>query len=512
MILAILGAWLFSLSDKSDSPAPPALASPPTVRTSAASTAESVDRLRELVTRIGKLKTSSERTRELEKVAPPLAGADYPAALRLCLDVFGKDRRLFNEILNLWRRADPKAAFLFLQEPGIATGGRDGRLLMESGLSAWAEKDFDAAFEWAVKNNAVAGEWSLAANILGKLAERDPQRALKIWRASSIEFQNGSVNRVFEGWAKTDPAMAFAELGVRCLESKNLVHALDSWAELDPRAALNWIVDTKTSLGQDSVQEVMYIVGSARKPVELGNLLLSPEGQAIIARYPNAMPSLLHTWSGEDAVEALAWLGKLDPKEQRRLLTEVKGYELISPEGVSQEAWKLPFLQTIADPGERRKAISEVVTVWGADDPAAALEWVKNEANVSYADEVYTAAVGGIAKSDPVTAVSLINSITDAASRETALTQVAYNWDPTRLQEALDWISTGSGLAGPTRLSVLQYNVERLARRDLDAAKIWLAAAKHKLGANDLAAISQQLRESLPESDAAVLINVIGTR
>jgi hypothetical protein len=204
----------------------------------------------ELISRaaeIGKLKHHAEREEAIAKLLKNATDAEFVAILDRVWSVYGKDLRLFQEIVDFWSKKRAESAARWAQTQTYITG-KNARLLREKTGLAWLNGDKEAALRWMLTLSDREEKWGLAAQALSQVATHDPRLAINLLRKSGLspKFQDSFSVRIFEVWAQYDPAAALAELGetVDNTYGPAYTNALSEWGRRDPDAAMSWLMSS----------------------------------------------------------------------------------------------------------------------------------------------------------------------------------------------------------------------------------------------------------------------------
>jgi hypothetical protein len=260
------------------------------------------------------------------------------------------------------------------------------------------------------------------------------------------------------------------------------------------------------------------------RPASAGSLrailVSGPSGQAMDWR------SLLNSTGQLEPDLLAAWARSLSPEQIAAALQSLKGQpanlrrnDLL---GALYNAWAgrdpkgfLVGSGDIAVPRLREGGIDEALKTWAAQDPKAALQWIKDNpgtASTAATDERYAAAIAGYANTDPAGALAAVNSLDDenvhdrqmksaatkaladaladqggfaqasaffsqlpaGSTRDDAFSQLATRWTEIAPQDAATWVE---GLNGDPQLqSAIGAQVAKAwAENDPSAAATWAA-------------------------------------
>jgi hypothetical protein len=429
-----------------------------------------------------------------------LGAADIPAALNAAMHLdSGKKFTLVAGLVSRWTELDPQAA---AEYAGRFLKGREYLAVRASGLTAWAEKNFDAASQFALGLPPGEERDEALSNAAEALARTDPQRALKFLdenvKVSGNHERTRDYSTIVQEWAERDfeaaakyslairdhrlrrdalSMLAYSQShkspedflnwakGISDAQSRDIVAhtALENWARNDPKATLTYA----RTLPAGAVQE--NAIGTAI--AELAKSDLS-EARRVIDQLPE----------GAARVRAIASLAQhLAPKNPA---TALEITDLL-PEGSDQIGalhtigmeWARTDPKAAADyfihhpPKVNSNITSVIVSMWADGDPSEVLKWITALPEGKEKTRVLTSTLWQLAGNDPQAAAVIASGFT-GESRSSALSVVASNWAMHDPAAASVWAATiGDETA---RRSAVENVARQWLKKDKTAASAWL--------------------------------------
>lgn len=217
--------------------------------------------------------------------------------------------------------------------------------------------------------------------LFAKWAEVAPQEAMT--EANKMGFAGFFVRpTVLQSWASVDPAGAaqyvtdnprdFAMMGGfgRGPGGGQAAASIiaGEWAKQDPAGALAWAQTLKGDRG-DAVASVLRQV-AVSDPKRAAELVasISEEGRGSSYR------TIASSWGAKNWSEAEAWIRTLPAEEQQgAMASAVRGLAGEDPVAASRQ------VASMAEGGERNRAVEAVVENWSRQDPAAAASWLMQQ-------------------------------------------------------------------------------------------------------------------------------------
>lgn len=235
-----------------------------------------------------------------------------------------------------------------------------------------------------------------------------------------------------------DPKALRAELDAEknpLTRFKMALGKLEAWVARDPEDALAWLSSQQASDRRDDVirmalNQYSDIDAKGAADWAMKNLAGNDLNNTLIA--------IAENWARENGGEAATW-----------------------------------FLALPVTP-ERDAAMENVLFNWAANEPAAALEFLKTHPEIAdLAPILRRAALAGWAKSDPISAVNASLALSKANNDPDQFANTVANWATVDLQGSSEWL-LASNPPGAERTAAAQELATIFAQQSPDAGKQWL--------------------------------------
>jgi hypothetical protein len=184
--------------------------------------------------------------------------------------------------------------------------------------------------------------------------------------------------------------------------------ACQRWAEVDPDAALKFVLSNKQSSFRSAAIGSLF-AGMAKTDPALARMkLASIDDPSLRATARSSMLSALLTDRPDEWVEII----KTDPSASRNyhLGSIASEWAMDDPVKAAARLQSLPF-------NLQAGAIASIAQVWAGKDSKAALQWANSLTDSSQRNNALGAIAGGIAASDPDAALASLDSLPSAARR-----------------------------------------------------------------------------------------------
>lgn len=228
---------------------------------------------------------------------------------------------------------------------------------------------------------------------------------------------------------------------------------LEGWVEKNPREALDWLASQQATARRDDVIRLalnQYAAVDAQGAADWARKNLSG------ADLNNTLITIAENWAQENGQAAAAW-----------------------------------FL-TLPVSMERDGAVENIFFSWASSEPAAALDYIKNNPSIGdLAPILRRAALAGWAKTDPEGAVAASLALSRANNDPAQFANTVANWATVDLESSSQWLLTNLP-TGTERAAAAQELATIFAHQSPDAGIAWLgklnAGAERDAAANALAA------------------------
>ena len=331
------------------------------------------------------------------------------------------DRRTISTALQSIASMDLDAAKIYYEQLGSED---DRRTLGYAIVEEIARTDFDQAIAWARAHES-ADYPMLVMQLLQTRASTDPDRALAESQAyPDSRWRDMLISNVIQSIAHEDPrkALQLADAiggGQRQMNAQR--HVLAQWANDDPEAAVNWLINQDEDVARELLSE--------------GSSLIRENTDAAIRMLPLLDEDAAQRWRYQ-ITERLA--ASRSPEEAMAFANRFQGQE------------------------DFAKLQSAVVMGVAHRDPDRAMALAAQLSDVHARDAAYAQIVGRTSGSNPAESVAMLNMISTEAYREMAAGSIASEWTGSDPAAARRWVD--SLQPGRTRDAAVAGYVTRLDR------------------------------------------------
>ena len=483
VVLLLLAAWAFGyLVGGSHSPSTSGNSAGSSSATPFPDSASSKSSAPLSATAIGRViegKSEFRRQASLHQYAESLDAAAMPGAINEAMQLPLQYRNgALGVLFARWAELDPEAASKYAN---LLPRSASPYMMRRTAVTAWAEKDFAGALDWALGLEKAEGKNETLSVLSGALAKTDPAAAIKLIKENfSARDTPNAYDNVFSIWAETDFAGALsAAQEIPDLEQRSRVlqATLNKRAETDPRQVLDFARSAKQT-------NVRWSASS----VALRRWL---DSDATAAReYVLSLPT--GEMRGMQIREVVQDLTRRDPREALRWIDQVTA-------------------------GDREDAMSALFAAWATKDSKGAIEAARALPDGRSQEKAIAQLIPNLIESERATAIELLNELPSGQDRENALNQVTYRWARTDPAGAAEWYLANSS---ENQRNALFQVMGEWSRNDPEAALKWaidlpemsnkgslVGQAVAQIARNDPAAAASKI-EDLP---AAIQKTAVGT-
>jgi len=378
-------------------------------------------------------------TREIIEVGPlllMLEEAQLPEALTLLENLRASPAvksMLLSTLFMRWTELNPAAA---LERAEAMADPQLRSTASQAVLSAWAEEDPQAAWNYVMKNDAGAGQLQLFVAI----AVRDPGGAAALTRQIEDPATRKRANLSLASfWASQDPwaALAWANsLDDEAARRQILPNVLAAMAQQDPPAALDLaLAEADASVRQLAVFRIFARAVSSDPDAGLALLDRLPEDFPI-----EDMTSILGgALLAADAEKISGYLERLPQGKARANFLNTIVQSKIN-RGAAKEA--LPFLDLLPEGSGRADVYHTFARGWGQDDPLGTSQWLEQIPPGRVRDRAVQGFSWSLLESDPEAAFVWASSIDEPKRRDSQLRNLALLWLRRDPDAAVAWIGS----------------------------------------------------------------------
>lgn len=279
-------------------------------------------------------------------------------------------------MLAAWAQVDPLAARAYAAK----LPGRDAQAqAFNVVFTGWARKDAAAAWAWVQMNEpeehshvrAVLVETArinptLSQSFAAGIVAKHPENAAEIY----LYALDGVMH---DGNYEAAKAMV-AQADVPDQEQKNslLNFVAGQWARYQPEQAAPWVLNLPAGPVRDQAMDALSQAWSDIDPVRAADFAVKlPPGPV----RQTALRQAISKWTMDDPVLASKWVLQFDAHQDfdQAVASIATSNELINRNITLALGWA----DTIQDQSLRRESTTTVVSNWYAQNPAAALNYIK---------------------------------------------------------------------------------------------------------------------------------------
>lgn len=277
-----------------------------------------------------------------------------------------------------------------------------------------------AAMEWGPEAEA------MLVRLIASVGQSDPLAALDLAAAcGSRRARDQAVNAVLKQWSRSDPAAALEWFLQAARVNPSLVSSaapvlFEQLAARNMDLAITrvWALPTSSMKRSALAALVTRLVGDGNESVlfDLRASLAPGRDRDLL---DSAMIRAMTRFNAEDMAD---WaLGLPDAAERRRAVGEV-----ISEWGYDQPAAAAEWVEALPHGAERERGLSRLAAVWASQDPVAAANWLLSLGVPSpELDRAIGVFARIVARRDPAGARAWAQNITDPAERERVTRQIS---------------------------------------------------------------------------------------
>ncbi|MDX1571253.1 MAG: hypothetical protein R3200_12285, partial [Xanthomonadales bacterium] len=409
--------------------------------------------------------TQNEQRMVISNVFSQLSRHDTAEALQIAngLENPALRRMALGQVFGGWAENDPRAAaeaMAALKDPLIAR--QHGHLL----LYHYAAQAPLEALAWAEQVEGRKGQ--LWQSVVTNLAQQSPEQALAIVTdMDPSPWQAQILANVLSNIAFNDPLVAAAyvrDLPPGQAREQALNQIGHAWAQQDPEAALDWILQQSSRTQANLLPGIAYQIARMDLDAAMAytSAIRGPARErwigAIVESFSQTNPYAAAEWVEQYAGEAGfgQWMGTIaghlareDPRNALRLI------------------------EAIESPDHYQQARQAIAQQWASFDPAAAARWL-GDGSVDEDASLFQSVAGSWHQYDPAGAVDWVMGLEAGRSRDAAIQSILGTGyvDPDRFDRLVEAISSEQG-----RIQAIQSRFHQLIRHDPEGAATFLAAA-----------------------------------
>ena len=288
-------------------------------------------------------------------------------------------------ILQGWASTDPEnAAKYFAEHPrefammgmGPMGGGRNGGSGASVIAAEWAKSNPEAALAWAqtLKGN---DKDQAISSVVREIAMTNPQKAVQLAATMEGEAKTSAYESIASQWGAKN--FSEAEAWIKSLPAEEqdtaMASAIRSLANQDPQAASTKIAAMADGDAKNRAIGEVVDTWSRENPKAAAAWLSSQSAEAS----GRAMRELMGNWARQDDAGALSYLTAQPAGEARDQATQAYVWSNRSSDPKSV----MTLAESIADEGDRQRAVGVAAMQWMQSDPEAAKAYIASSTTIS---------------------------------------------------------------------------------------------------------------------------------
>lgn len=283
----------------------------------------------------------------------------------------------FQELYGVLSRRTPAEIAQLAQQLDSLPNGKDSTEKIAAFFKAWSHLDSASAFKAATSlKTAEARSVALRATIDGADVSAASALAKSMDDLApgiiSLSDKAGLLGNAVSKWAKVDPVSAAKFLDTTTAAGMNYTMAwysvAESWAAIDPQAALAWTTDHTTGFGAQFARNGLmsgwwqkdHAAAEAYAAAHAG----TPDGKQFVSSIAGRM-------FNEDPKKAAAWVNQLPNADARKMGDGIIAVQWATTDPRAASNWAASL------PGDEAGiSLESTVGMWAQGDPQAAGEWL----------------------------------------------------------------------------------------------------------------------------------------
>ena len=452
---------------------------------------------------------------------------DNPGALRL--------------IAYRWLELDPEHFLETLKRESKVGGedvfpvGRLARYLFEE----WPKRDPGAAIAALAEPDSLVGLSGHRHTVLNVVFQQDPRRGLELMGEWNILHFGPNMDGL-KKWAQRDPraaAQAILDNPVGYGAESSMKALANVWGESDPEGALEFALQAAGNLGR-KMRTTLLADWAGRDRAAAADWLAGQDDESVRAELG---PVIVAAWAKEDPEAALAWchgnleghrlvnaveklaegaaahdirgagelVARMAPSRARTQAAIAVGTKWFPSRYPSEQDVKpeaVAWIRSLDDPKLQGAVIESVAWAWSTQDRESLMDVLASPVGEGVPVSVYSHVMRTLARDDPHGALEWAAELPEGRVEEASM-QAFSVWAQHRPVEALDWFLTLPAADARRPRMVRSMVLEWSYNPDLKTALERLG----RLPAGDREIARAQIqRTGLPEEKKRLLLEALG--
>ncbi len=286
------------------------------------------------------------------------------------------------KMLAAWALVDPLAAREYVSKSLTRDMQADA---FNTVFTNWAKKDPIGAWTWVQSNEpnehshvrAVLVETARTNPALGQrfaaeVAQQHPEQAAEVY----IYALDGAMHD--GNYAAAEQMIADAKMPNEEQKNSLLNYLAGQWARYQPDQAAPWVMTLPPGPVRDQAMDALGQAWSDIDPVRAADFAVKLSPGPV---RQNALRQAISKWTMDDPLVASKWVLQFDANQDfdQAVASIATSNDLITRNINLALGWA----DTIQDPGLRRESTATVVSNWYAQNPVAALNYIKTSPDLS---------------------------------------------------------------------------------------------------------------------------------
>ncbi len=352
--------------------------------------------------------TDPERQAALEDILQNVANDD-PEKVWSVMQRFPEmefDNWTYRNLFQQWTERDPEAATeAFFKDPPST---RNRAQILWQISSIYAEKDIDAAWEWATEIKNLSERDQAIRRVIEVSAENDLEQAMSLYDSLPVgAIQQQAAQQIAQAFARNDPEAGLEWIETLDVNAKSnaLANLGNVWARAEPEKALSYLIPAVTEENRHALQ--------------------------------NSIGNALGVWAENDFEAATGYALTITDNQLRNHAVGI----FIQRQSYANPAKTANWLSSLGDEDLIIQNSGNIVSGWARNSPGDAARWLSAQ-NETAQERAVGSLIGNWANRDPNAAGTYVNSLPAGPVRDRAAQTFAQSisrYDPLT---ALDWAST----------------------------------------------------------------------